>query len=239
MNARNIKGMPQYLLIAESIRGWIQTGRYKAGDSISTIEELAAEFNVAKGTVQEAIRYLSEDGIIISARGRRSKVGKVPEIRPVFSAIEAGDSLLIERVGKSDNKLLSSKVITPERDLAKRLGLKKGQLLVESTWLLYLNKEPNAYGVMHTDGGSRSSPIEPFQSGELPESVSGSAKRAARAERRVAATSADLELCKLLSVPVGSPILRYSCVLWAANKELLINMTLFLRSDSREYALDV
>lgn len=238
LNDSHTKGLPQYLLIAETIRGWIRTGRYKAGQSISTIEELAAEFKVAKGTIQEALRHLSDDGIIISSRGRRSVVGEVPEVRPVFGTIEARDSLMIERVGKPENKLLSSKVITPRAELAEQLGLKQNQLLVESTILLYLNHEPNSYGVMHTDGGTKASPAKPFKVGQFPTEIRDFAKVSKRSERRVTATSADLELCSILKVPVGSPILRYSFALWGPRKKFLIYLVQFSRCDGREYDID-
>jgi GntR family transcriptional regulator len=233
------KGLPQYLLIAETIRSWIQTGRYKAGDSISTIDELAAEFEVAKGTVQEALRHLSEDEIIISSRGRRSKVGKVPQIRPVFGAIEARDSLLIERVGKSRNKVLTSKAIKPDADLAKRLGLAKDQLLIESTLLLYLNNQPNTYAIVYTDGGTKKAPLPPAELGDAPIDIADAIKQAKRAERRVSATSADLELCGLLKVPVGSPILRYSSAMWGAKGKFLLYLNEFLRCDGCEYNIDI
>lgn len=231
-------GMPQYLAIAETIRSWIRSGRYKSGDSMATIDELAREFDVAKGTIQEAIRYLSESGIIITSRGKRSRVGKQPEIRPVSGAIQSKDSLLVERVGEYPNRLLSSKISKPSKNMAKMFELKPAQLVAEYTLLIYLNDKPNGYGLFYFTAGSRSVPKPIMEHSEFMIEMRKQIDGAVRSERHIAATTADIEMSHLLKVPVGSPILKYSCAMWDEDDELAIYFIDYLRSDGCEYKLD-
>lgn len=230
--------MPQYLAIAETIRSWIRSGRYRPGDSMATIDELAREFGVAKGTIQEALRDLSESGIIITSRGKRSRVGRQPQIRPVSGAIEFKDLLLIERVGELPNRMLSSKIVKPSKSMAKMFEFKASQLVAEYTILLYLNDKPNGHGHIYVTAGSRSAPVPIMEYAEFQVELSQRIENAARSERHIAATTADIELAHLLEIPVGSPILKYSCAMWDKDGKFLLYFIDYLRSDGCEYRLD-
>lgn len=231
-------GLPQYLVIAETIRSWIQSGRYKAGDSIATIGELAREFKVAKGTIQEALRELSDNGIIITSRGRRSRVGSQPEIRPVFGDITTKDLLLVEKSGESLAQLLSAKIMKPSKKLSKMFEFERSQRVAEYRSVLYLNDRPNGYSIVYSSAG-KSTELRPLLSHEeFKLELHDWIQNAVRSERHVAATTADIEMAHLLDIPVGSPILRYSCAMWDSGDEFLVYFINFLRSDGCEYRLD-
>ncbi|QTD57278.1 GntR family transcriptional regulator [Parasphingorhabdus cellanae] len=231
-------GLPQYLVIAETIRSWIQSGRYKAGDSIATIGELAREFKVAKGTIQEALRELSDNGIIITSRGRRSRVGSQPEIRPVFGDITTKDLLLVETSGDTPSQLASAKIIKPSKKLSKMFEFEASQRVAEYRSLLYLNGRPNGYSIVYVSAGKRTKLLPLLSHDDFKIEVRDRIDNAARSERHVAATTADIEMAHLLDIPVGSPILRYSCAMWNSGDEFLIYFINFLRSDGCEYRLD-
>lgn len=63
-----------YLKIAESIRQSIADGIYKAGETLPSFRDLAASWKCTLGTVQRAMRTLSEEGLITSHVGKRSRV---------------------------------------------------------------------------------------------------------------------------------------------------------------------
>jgi GntR family transcriptional regulator len=62
--------VPVYLQVASVMRERIESGRWKVGDKISTIEELEKEFGVAHITVRRAIDILREEGLTDAYRGR-------------------------------------------------------------------------------------------------------------------------------------------------------------------------
>ncbi len=63
-------GIPLYLKLASVFRDRIARGTWPVGQQIGTLPELQAEFGVARATIQQAVRVLSEQGLLSSERGR-------------------------------------------------------------------------------------------------------------------------------------------------------------------------
>jgi GntR family transcriptional regulator len=234
---RRQSGIAQYLLIAETIRGWIVSGRYKSGDSIATVDDLAKQFGVARGTIQEALRELSAMGFIVTSRGKRSKVRHAPQIRPVFAKMGLGDLLFVERDGAGQYDCLSIREVRPDDELHKSFDFDTDETLIESRNLAYLNGRPNAYVINYLP--SRSEKI----SGETSEDdIQAELRRiingARQIERRASAMTADPQISSLLQIPVGTAVLRYRYIIWRSQRQLDLYCEAFLRSDDCEYRLD-
>lgn len=73
--------MPLYLQLASVMRQRVEAGRWKNGDKISTIEELEAEFGVAKITISKAIEILREEGLLDARQGLGTFVSYKPKER--------------------------------------------------------------------------------------------------------------------------------------------------------------
>lgn len=76
--------MPRYHEIAESLRTSIAAGRYPRGTSLPSERELAQEFDVAAGTVRQALGELVGDGVLASRRGARRTVIGLPKRTGTF-----------------------------------------------------------------------------------------------------------------------------------------------------------
>jgi DNA-binding GntR family transcriptional regulator len=61
-------------VIAAELREKIASGQLSAGDTLPTVTEVAALYNVAVGTAHRAIDLLCTDGLIEVSRGRRAGV---------------------------------------------------------------------------------------------------------------------------------------------------------------------
>ncbi|MEQ7007667.1 GntR family transcriptional regulator [Actinopolymorpha sp. B17G11] len=59
-----------YQQVAASIRVAITSGSIPVGDQLSSVRDLAGEYGVSTGTVQQALRVLREDGLITTWQGR-------------------------------------------------------------------------------------------------------------------------------------------------------------------------
>lgn len=68
-----------YAHIARTLQGHIRAGVYKPGAKLPGEIALAAQFGVARATVQRALRELRRDGWIISQHGRGHFVTGLPE----------------------------------------------------------------------------------------------------------------------------------------------------------------
>ena len=68
--------VPRYLQLAEIFRQRIARGLWKPGGMLPSINQLMAEFGVARVTVRQAIRMLAEDGLVSPQRGRGTLVNE-------------------------------------------------------------------------------------------------------------------------------------------------------------------
>ncbi|OGO63080.1 MAG: hypothetical protein A2029_15095 [Chloroflexi bacterium RBG_19FT_COMBO_47_9] len=66
--------VPIYEQIKDQIMGLIQAGQIKTGDQLPTIRELSVELSVNVNTVALAYRDLTNQGAIVTERGRGSFV---------------------------------------------------------------------------------------------------------------------------------------------------------------------
>jgi GntR family mannosyl-D-glycerate transport/metabolism transcriptional repressor len=73
---------PLYRRIAGVLRVEIAAGELKAGSQLPTIAALAQRFQVASVTVREALRLLTEEGLIRSRRGSGTYVAQAGASRP-------------------------------------------------------------------------------------------------------------------------------------------------------------
>lgn len=63
-----------YYRIADSIRREINGGKYKPGDTLPPIREIAEAWGCTIGTVQRAIRELDSSGLVTTHAGKRTRV---------------------------------------------------------------------------------------------------------------------------------------------------------------------
>ncbi len=64
------KKEPIYLQIVESVKQKIKDGTFHSGDQLPSINQLSAEFGLAKETVVKAFRLLQEKGIVKAVHGK-------------------------------------------------------------------------------------------------------------------------------------------------------------------------
>ncbi|WP_020670418.1 GntR family transcriptional regulator [Amycolatopsis nigrescens] len=85
---------PPYVQVANALRAAILTKKFSAGDKLPSRQELAKAYNVAPMTVQNALRELREEGLIVSRQGSgvfvrertERPVGLRPHIERAFEA---------------------------------------------------------------------------------------------------------------------------------------------------------
>ena len=65
---------PLYLQIAEVLRQDLDRGVWRVGDFLPRVSDLATEYSVAKVTVRQALKLLTEEGLLESRRGRGTTV---------------------------------------------------------------------------------------------------------------------------------------------------------------------
>ena len=116
-------GRSRYAVIAERLRSEITSGRWAAGTPIPAESVLMQQFNVALGTMRQAIALLVNEGLLERRQGRGTFV----------HAGLAGASLMrFFRFGKSgdtqipQSRIQKRQVEVPASELALQLGIRTG-----------------------------------------------------------------------------------------------------------------
>lgn len=66
---KNVK-IPLYVTVYEIISQWLKEGKYKPGDKLPGENILAAQLEVSRGTLRQAMLLLQEDGLISNQQGK-------------------------------------------------------------------------------------------------------------------------------------------------------------------------
>lgn len=110
---------PAYLQVAEALRTEISHGRLNPGQRLPSVRDLSARFEIAAVTVQNALRVLREEGLIVSRSTRGYYVrDELPEppaasaeyalIRDHLEAVQATIEQLASRISHLEDALLAT-----------------------------------------------------------------------------------------------------------------------------------
>lgn len=181
---------------------------YRAGDRLPSEPDLASAYGVSRPTIREVLRSLEGDGLVRRVHG----VGTfVTQTRPAVSSRFDLDLGVTEAVAAANQKLgiqlLRSSVERPPAAIAERLDLVADASVLWVERVIRVNDVPAAHaidavptavvGPASYDGGSVYRFLEDACGIEL---VGGLAD--------VTAVPADRTVARLLSVSIGSPLLR-------------------------------
>ncbi|CAA9438894.1 MAG: hypothetical protein AVDCRST_MAG51-3114 [uncultured Ramlibacter sp.] len=109
--------MLRYWDIAQSLRRDIESGRYGVGDRLPTEEQLVESFGASRHAVREALRLLTEDGLI-SRRPRAGSmvIGLAPQVH--FTQRVASMQEVLNYPSTTERRPVSSGYVTADHDLA-------------------------------------------------------------------------------------------------------------------------
>jgi GntR family transcriptional regulator len=60
----------------DALRGWLATGRHRAGERLPPEQELSGQLGISRGTLRTALRRLEESGAIVRRQGSGTYVGQ-------------------------------------------------------------------------------------------------------------------------------------------------------------------
>lgn len=95
-------GVPLYLQIAAGIRADHLSGRYRAGDRIPAVRELALALKINPNTVAKAYRQLQEEGFLESRQGGGNYIARLPQSREERERRKRLSELLDTLLAESD-----------------------------------------------------------------------------------------------------------------------------------------
>ncbi|TDH35253.1 GntR family transcriptional regulator [Pseudohoeflea suaedae] len=122
--------VPLYAQVASVMRQRIDSGFWTQGSKISTLEELEAEFGVARVTIRQAIELLREEGLLDAQQGRGTFVSGKPKHNRWLNIANDFDTM-VSLV--KDNVI--ERVYVEENVDAPKISKDEGKLAPEYTFL--------------------------------------------------------------------------------------------------------
>jgi GntR family transcriptional regulator len=222
--------LPAYRRIHGAIRERIESGDLRAGDAVNSERELAKLHRVSLMTARHALAELAREGFVERRRGSGTFVAP-PKIH--FNKLMSFSEQMATRSLPPRSKVLSSRVIHNEPDIAARLSLPPMSRLLVIERLREGGGEPFAvetcylsasdFGKLASAQLERTSLFSLLQQNYRTE--------LAYSDEDIDATVADTRLAKLLSVPRGSPLLRIRQVIFSNMGKPILYVLGLYRSD--------
>ena len=79
MNTLSQSPIPRYIQLATMFRRRIETGQWKVGEQIPTVDTLAVEMGVARATLRQALGLLEQEQMIERLRAKGTFVRSQPK----------------------------------------------------------------------------------------------------------------------------------------------------------------
>jgi len=203
--------VPLYIQVASVLRMRIQSGQWRIGEKISTLEELEREFEVARVTVRQAVDVLREEGLLQARQGLGTFVSKKSHDRHWVKLATNWNSLIDSLKDNVPRRLIVERDAPPPI-----LGEQDGELAssyVKLRSVQYRNEDP--YSVVNLHLAREVFDLDP-------ERFKGTAALVAlnamdeitlmEAHQTLTIGSAEPEIADLLKISIGAPTVEAHCV---------------------------
>ncbi|HEY2227818.1 MAG TPA: phosphonate metabolism transcriptional regulator PhnF [Xanthobacteraceae bacterium] len=138
-------GVTLWRRIADDLEQDIALGTHAAGDRLPGEVEIAARFGVNRHTVRRALAELTERGLVRAARGSGTYVEGKRLAYPIGARTRFSE--IVGSAGRGpDGRLIAHASEPATADIAKRLGLKVGELVVRLEIVRSADRVPIACG---------------------------------------------------------------------------------------------
>jgi GntR family transcriptional regulator len=230
MSGNHRNGTPVYKRIQSVIRKRIESSELKPGDSVASERELAKTHKVSLMTARHALVGLEREGIVERRRGAGTFVA-APKIH--FNKLMSYTEQMSSRGLVPRSRVLLSKVIADEQEVAARLRLPGASRVLKIQRLRLTGEEPFALETCYLPAadfpGLVSAPLGRSSLFAILQHDHG--VELAYADEEVDATAADAHVAELLNVPPGAPVLRIRQIIYSTTGKATIYGVGFYRSE--------
>ena len=230
--------VPLYIQVASALRRRIETGQWKVGQQISTLEELEREFEVARVTVRQAVELLQNEGLVHRHQGRGTFVADKLQDKH-WLRLETTWEALVASI--KDNVLNIIKVDDPPA--WPKLAEDEGKLAPEYVFLRSVQLKdgaPYALVNLHLDRGIyERNPNAFLTHTALPILATSKGADIENAHQTLVIGSADPGTASLLKVPLGTPTAECHCVVTNRSGVAIYVAEIIYRNDCVKLYIDL
>ena len=231
---------PLYQQIKGLILQSLQQGEWKPGEVIPSEFDLAARYKVSQGTVRKAVDELAAENLLVRRQGRGTFVGTHAEQQAQYRFLRlVPDSGTIDSEGPAQRDFVDCKRQRASADVARLLGLRTGDPVLQARRLLRFNGVPTILEDIWLPGG----PFKGLTAERLSqyhgpmyalfESEFG--VRMVRADEKIRALAPDAAQAALLEVPATTPLLSVERIAYTYNDVPMELRRGLYRTDTHHY----
>lgn len=130
--------LPLWAQVLDDLRARLDRGEFLG--RFPTDRQLVADYGVSRQTVREAVRRLSEAGVVERERGRGTRVRAFEQIGGSLESLYEQ----VEAQGAAQRSVVRAREVVRDADVARRLGRRPGARLVHIERLRLADDEPLA-----------------------------------------------------------------------------------------------
>lgn len=224
---------PLYQQVFAILRQRIVEGLYAPDDRLQTEEELAAEFEVSRATIRQAVGELAARGLVVRQQGKGTFVRWSPD--PVSGQRFTGSLAdLVPSEATIVDLEVTKDAVLPSR-IASALGLavprgyviRRTRAMRGELFAVTVNHLPEHIGSLMTEDELRLEDLMVLLN-RKGIAISG-------AEQIIRAELADVDVCKWLKIDIGSPVLFAERALFGGEHRPVDLVQSWYRGDRYEY----
>ncbi|WP_127848358.1 GntR family transcriptional regulator [Lacticaseibacillus hulanensis] len=202
--------VPKYKTIENELKHRIENGTYPMGSIIPKEMELAAEFNVSRPTVRQAVQELVNQGLLEKKRKRGTMVCQTKIAQEFTHIIKSYDEEMHEKGLTTSTKVLEFSTLPADEHIAKHLQIEPGAIVYKLVRLRFADEEPVVLVTTYV-------PLAPipalatvnFAHASLYAELARHYLPVTRVRRRLEVTSASRKVADLLHVSKGAPLFYF------------------------------
>ncbi|HSN72104.1 MAG TPA: GntR family transcriptional regulator [Steroidobacteraceae bacterium] len=229
---------PRYYQVYVTLRQWVRDGTYRAGQQIPTEAQLCRSFEVSRITIRKAIDELVREGWLVRHQGR----GTFVDIAAARANVSADVSQVLSHVAEFGQQTgvrgLKVAEVDPDEETRAALELGDDERVQKATHVRMLNNSP----LGHVTTFVPRSVAERIDASRLSSEpmlrlLERSGIRVGTAEQFIGATLAEPEVARALKVPVGSPLVRITRVIYDMSRRPVERVIALYRADRYHYRM--
>ncbi|WP_233272597.1 GntR family transcriptional regulator [Paraburkholderia acidisoli] len=238
MRSATSSPVPLYLQIADALRDRIARGVWREGDPIPTLEQIAAEFGVARVTARQAVQLLSAEGALTPQRGRGTFVSAPASRHEAMHVVTSLDALS-ETWHRTTPELLT----LDEGSRLPPLRATDGRLARSYTYMRRVHAmqgEPYCVIGVYLEEKLFAKQRARFRRETvIPILMAMTPRPMARARQTLTIGAADADTAHHLRIAIASPVARVQRVFHDANGVVVYYADVTYRGDAIELEMDL
>lgn len=239
MKESDFKKIPIYLQIRESIYHKIVSGEYRAGEKLPSEDKLAEMFGVSRMTVNKALMELVNQEYLVRTQGSGTFVGKVRKEGSKKSVM--GFNASMESKGfRVQTNVLTQEMMLPGREISAKLNLPVTEEVLHLKRIRNVNNEPIVLqeSYVFAEGIAKVCEVD-LSNRSLYKCLEEMCnEKIVKAHDVIEAIAARGELCKVLEIEDGFPVLSTSRLAYGKNGNPVELTYSLYRSDQYEIELE-